>query len=108
MYFNNHLLLHAGKSVDLWGPLFCYSAFSFEGANGKLVDLVHGTKGVLNQIADKYTKCKVLPKVVSMYGVGENTNRFCEDLMTYQTSKVAHNCHGVTVLGALNSFALEE
>lgn len=108
MYFNVHLLLHLGKSVTMWGPLFCYSAFASEGANGKLVNLVKGTRGVLNQIAEKYSKCKTLPKVVSMYRVDETVLNYCQDIMTYQPSQIAYKFDSVTVLGSLKLFPLVE
>lgn len=108
IYFNVHLLLHLGKCVKLWGPLYCYSAFSFESANGKLVNLVKGTRGVLNQIAEKYSKCKALPKVVSMYHTGERFLNYCQDIMTYQSSQIAFKFDSVTVLGSLKSYPLDE
>ncbi|KAK3925612.1 Bifunctional protein Aas [Frankliniella fusca] len=98
-FFNVHLLLHLGKCVNLWGPLFCYSAFPFEHANGELVKLVKGVRGVSHQIADKYTKCKMIPKLLSMYNVRDRVLQYCEQLLCYRSCAVATKCDGVTLLG---------
>ena len=50
MTFNVHLLSHLAKSVRLWGPLWANSAFVFENANGNLLKLVQGTKGIPRQV----------------------------------------------------------
>lgn len=46
MTYNVHILLHLSDSVRNWGPLWCYSAYSFEGCNGFLLKLYHGTQSV--------------------------------------------------------------
>lgn len=58
MTINVHLLLHLGKTVSLWGPLWVYSAFAFELGNGALLKLVKGTRGVSSQIIQKYLQQK--------------------------------------------------
>ncbi|XP_051176780.1 uncharacterized protein LOC127291625 isoform X1 [Leptopilina boulardi] len=50
MTFNVHLLLHLAKTVYYWGPLWAFSAFAFESGNGKLLKVIHASKGVHHQI----------------------------------------------------------
>lgn len=98
-YFNCHLLLHLGKCVNLFGPLYCFSAFSFESANGSLVKLVKGSRGVLSQIANKYTRAKLLPYITDLYTISENTKKYCSDLLYYRSSRQVCRDGHITVLG---------
>ena len=100
VFFNVHLLLHLGKCVFMSGPIFCFSAFSSESANGRLVQLVKGSRGVLSQIAAKYSKCKMIPQLLKMYHVGESTLSFCDDLLCYRSTQSARTFETVTVLGS--------
>ena len=51
--FNMHLLLHAGDCVRKWGPLWAYSLFQFEHANGLMTRMFNGTTKVCMQIMNK-------------------------------------------------------
>ena len=44
------MLLHFADAVCNIGPLHVHSAFPFEGMNGWLGDLYHGTKDPQNQV----------------------------------------------------------
>ena len=44
------MLLHFADAVRNIGPLYVHSAFPFEGMNGWLGDLYHGTKLPQNQV----------------------------------------------------------
>ena len=46
MNYNVHQLLHLTKTVTDWGPLSCYSSYTFEGFNMVLLKLFHGTQAV--------------------------------------------------------------
>jgi len=48
--FTIHAHLHLVDQVRLHGPLQCHSAFFFEGALSNIKNLLHGSKGFLNQI----------------------------------------------------------
>jgi hypothetical protein len=48
--YNMHLLTHAPDCVRRWGPLWGYSLFQFEHANGIIGGLFKGTRGVAMQI----------------------------------------------------------
>lgn len=64
MTYNVHILLHLSDSVRNWGPLWCYSAYSFEGCNGFLLKLYHGTQSVPLQIVTSF----LLLKQVESFG----------------------------------------
>lgn len=48
-----HAHLHLPNQVRLHGPLHCHSQFFFEGALFNLKNLLHGTKGFINQISNQ-------------------------------------------------------
>ena len=50
MSANVHLLLHLPNTVHQLGPLWVYSCFYFEGENGTLKSLVHGTQHTEKQV----------------------------------------------------------
>lgn len=53
MSINVHLLLHLPDAVKELGPLWVYSCFHFEGQNGILKNLIHGTQKVDIQLIIK-------------------------------------------------------
>ncbi|XP_065905471.1 uncharacterized protein [Dysidea avara] len=61
MTANVHLLLHLPDTVRQLGPLWAYSCFSFEGQNGILKNLVHGTQQVDKQIISTFSYIQNLP-----------------------------------------------
>ena len=60
---NIHSLLHLPEVVRDLGPLHCYSLFGFEGLNGNLLKLVHGTQQAQMQIVNAVS---VLQKLSEM------------------------------------------
>ncbi|KYQ53908.1 hypothetical protein ALC60_07166 [Trachymyrmex zeteki] len=77
MTFNVHLLLHLDRTVLMFGPLWCYSAFSWESGNGFLLKFVKGTRGVLTQIARKYTYLQSLSRLLGQYNIADSTINYC-------------------------------
>jgi len=65
--FNVHLLTHLVPSVRQWGPLWSYSAFFFEDANGKLLIFFHGTRGVAHQIFRSFIGGTHLQRLINLY-----------------------------------------
>ncbi|KAK8771446.1 hypothetical protein V5799_025310 [Amblyomma americanum] len=51
MTYNMYQLLHIGKSVQLWGPLWAHSAFLFEAGNGTLKEAVKAANGIPHQVS---------------------------------------------------------
>ncbi|XP_067214623.1 uncharacterized protein [Linepithema humile] len=99
MTYNVHLLLHLGKTVLMFGPLWCYSAFSWESGNGFLVKLVKGTRGVLTQIARKYTYLQSLSRLLCKYNVSDSTINYCSTIFNYHLQKHVTKLVNVTLLG---------
>ena len=48
---NVHLLQHMAHYVKLYGPLWTHSCFPFEGYNGRLLKMYHGTQYVSLQVS---------------------------------------------------------
>lgn len=61
MTLNLHLLLHLPGNVRNLGPLWAYSCFPFEDANGYLLKLVKGTQSVESQIIDSVSVTHGMP-----------------------------------------------
>lgn len=87
MTSNVHLLTHLAKSVKLLGPLWAHSAFVFEGANGSLLKLVHGTKDVPKQIVGKFLLHKSFPYFASKHRVSDRVFGFCSQMTEYSKVK---------------------
>lgn len=60
---NVHSLLHLPELVRDLGPLYCYSLFGFEGLNGNLLKLVHGTQQAQMQIVNSVSVMQKLPEM---------------------------------------------
>lgn len=63
MTFNVHALTHLLDTVEIWGPLWNYSAFGFEYMNGRLVRPVNGTRYAHCQIVEKFSYLSCPPRV---------------------------------------------
>lgn len=105
MTYNAHLLLHMADSVRNWGPLWNFSAFSFESMNGRLLRYVQGTRYVGQQISHKYLISKILSRLPTQtspdifdvlftdYSKGYKTHKFVQrrDVMLYGRESVDGN-----------------
>ena len=65
-----HLLLHLPDSVKSLGPLWAHSSFPFEGMNGWLSELYHGTRDPQKQVYQQ-AAC-----VIEMHARAETNVRF--------------------------------
>lgn len=69
MTYNVHQLLHLAQSVADWGLLWAHSGYCFENGNGKIVQKIHGAKGVIHQICRSIAMSQselILKKYVSL------------------------------------------
>ena len=57
------MLLHLLDSVRNLGPLWAHSAFPFEGMNGWLSDLYHGTKVPQKQVYIMYVSTYIVTHI---------------------------------------------
>lgn len=48
---NVHLLSHVAECVYNWGPLWCYSCFSFESMNREVKLMFHGSQDMTKQVS---------------------------------------------------------
>jgi hypothetical protein len=107
--FNMHLLLHFPQCVRNWGPVWAYSLFQFEDANGRLTQKISGTRQVGMQIAKKIcvqekvlaisSSCVENPQVASLL------NSLLENKKFYKNS---FKCQNVTLLGARKLYHLND
>ena len=58
---NTHQIIHFPDNVRDMGPLWCFSCFPFENANGDLLQLYNGTQFVDRQILDALSIMQRLP-----------------------------------------------
>jgi hypothetical protein len=90
--YNVHLLTHLAGSVEQWGPLWAYSAFQFEDANGKLLGFFHGTRGVLSQIFKSYIGADYLKSLANRYVTNSTVyDTFCSFINTTALCKNVNN-----------------
>ena len=64
MTSNIHLLRHFKQAVMESGPLCLTSCFKYEDLNGKLADLIHGTRQAIMQIGTRFELLRDLPLLV--------------------------------------------
>lgn len=98
MTYNVHQLLHIGKSVRHWGPLWSHSAFPFEAGNGTLKQAVKAANGIPHQV------CRVLQlEGVVQECLKQATNacaiQYCAALDTAETQKSVRISTGVRFFG---------
>ena len=109
MVFNVHLLSHLVQCVRFWGPLWAYSAFCFETANGNLKRLVKGTKGVAPQICRRYATQRFMPKILQPYDIQDRVEVFCNNLlMTTRRSQVATRVAEIVLLDSCVHVPLDD
>jgi hypothetical protein len=90
MVYNVHITSHLAQVVAQMGPLWSYSAFPFESANGRRVKMAMGTRGVATQISRKYLMSKSACKLIqNNYKVSEEVLDFCCKVVGYKYLKNA-------------------
>lgn len=102
MTYNVHILLHLSDSVRNWGPLWCYSAYSFEGCNGFLLKLYNGTQSVPLQIVKSFLLLKqveCIGKIVMINAHPRVKQLFDTVLDGYSTTKHARRVNGTVLFG---------
>jgi hypothetical protein len=98
--FNMHLLTHFPQCVRNWGPVWGYSLFQFEDANGRMTKNICGTREVGMQIAKKVCiKEKVLATSSSCMKNPEAAALLTSMLENKTYYKNAVKCYNVTFVG---------
>jgi hypothetical protein len=98
--FNMHLLTHFPQCVRNWGPVWGYSLFQFEDANGRMTKNICRTREVGMQIAKKVCiKEKVLATSSSCMKNQEAAVLLTSMLENKTYYKNAVKCYNVTFVG---------
>lgn len=83
---NVHSLLHLPQTVRELGPLWSVSCFSFEGANGELLQLFHGTQSIDLQIVNAVHVFQMLPMMSQTISKQSIAYEFIKKLTKVQDS----------------------
>lgn len=107
MTCNVHQLLHLPKLVWDMGPMWCYSCFPFENANGVLLKLYHGTQHVDVQIAQTVCVMQCLPNMKTKYLHSDTPEMdFFNSLKGLCTRNDKHLEYNTYVIGSSNNTKL--
>ena len=104
MSANVHLLLHLPNTVRQLGPLWVYSCFYFEGQNGILKSLVHGTQHIEKQVISSFSYFKNLSVAVDKFFSEHSNLDF--DVLKHLHSNYRHKIPANSKLIASNVYAL--
>lgn len=88
--YNVHQLLHMCKSIYNWGPLWTHSTFPFESANHQLLTAIHGSKGVILQIAryENIVRCTQILEQKIYSDCPKSVIEYCDNVRTPLTKKI--------------------
>jgi hypothetical protein len=108
--FNMHLLLHFVQCVRDFGPLWAYSLFQYENANGELTKLFSGTRQVGMQIVKKVCVMEKLRSASASCMRSKDKAQFLESMIDkkkfYKHSVKCNN--RVTLVGPRKNYTLSE
>jgi len=76
MSSNIHLLLHLPLTVRLLGPLCIISCFKFEDLNGRVLNLIHGTRHAGLQVCSNLSALTDMPLIIHNLE-NESVKKFC-------------------------------
>ena len=99
--FNVHQLLHLHESVLNWGPIWGYSTYAFEGCNGTLLQLFHGTQHIPIQITNKFIMLRGLMNCTEVLSQASKKARefFYRQLAGFSHVQTYEKSAGVSFLG---------
>jgi hypothetical protein len=107
MSHNLHMCLHLDLLVKNLGPLWAVSCFQFEDMNGRLKNLVHGTRHVGLQIYSKLSIITDLPLMINKLREGP-AKEFCENLRRKYRLKIVECISvGVYCVGLFSAVDVE-
>lgn len=109
MTCNIHQLLHLSRMVYDMGPLWAYSCFPFENANGVLMKLYHGTQCIDQQIAKTVSIMQYIP-YLEIKHIKDDTPEmdFIRELKGIPKRNDKHLQEDVYVVGATNRKRLQQ
>ncbi|KAF7996964.1 hypothetical protein HCN44_005241 [Aphidius gifuensis] len=65
MSYNVHLMTHIADSVRNWGPLWCFSTFSFESWNGDIIKMISSPYHRDHQIVARFLLKKIVTHAIN-------------------------------------------
>uniref|UniRef100_A0ABD2XQK4 Uncharacterized protein n=1 Tax=Trichogramma kaykai TaxID=54128 RepID=A0ABD2XQK4_9HYME len=93
MTYNVHLLLHIGRSVLNWGPVWANSTFSFESANKYTLQAIKCARGANHQIV-RYVSLNhsllILEDAITK-GTTDELIKYCKNLFTAEVKHYFRN-----------------
>ena len=108
--YNVHMLLHLPDCVRHLGPLWGTSCFWFEGYNGDLTKLFHGTQNVDIQITHAVCIHQKIPELTPLLPVGSAAKCFYKHLVEGRPLPTCREevAEKVYAIGSLERFDLDE
>ena len=108
--YNVHMLLHLPDCVRNLGPLWGTSCFWFEGYNGELTKLFHGTQNVDFQITHAVCIHQKIPELLPLLPAGSAAKSFYKHLVEGHAlsscrEKIAEKMYAI---GSLKRFDMNE
>lgn len=101
MTFNMHMVLHLAEAVIQGGPLWCYSTFPFENGIFRIKQHISSPANVMQQIAVKHLKRKILKSNIEHNSRTPECQEFCENLWEQKSLKRCITTdNGLTLIGA--------
>ncbi|XP_033748473.1 uncharacterized protein LOC117333331 [Pecten maximus] len=105
---NFHLLLHLTDNVRQLGPIWGYSCFPFEDANGFLMNLVKGTQSVHCQLVDSMAIMHGLPYLKKNCVVtGSKADHFLDRINWNGSRKTTELVKNIYALGRIIELSTE-
>ncbi|KAL7300261.1 hypothetical protein TKK_0006897 [Trichogramma kaykai] len=92
MKFNVHLLTHIPDFVELYGSLWAWSAFPFEGFNGVIKKLFHGTQYIPDQIIKSYGRLRIIKNASHIFSDPNCSEKNSNLFIKLMNQCNAHNC----------------
>ena len=106
--YNVQMLLHLPYCVECLGPLWCTSCFWFEGCNGDLTKLFHGTQNVDIQITHAVCTRQKIPELIPLLPGGSLAKAYFKHLAQGRAlpncrERIADKIHAI---GCMRKFCL--
>lgn len=87
-----HQLLHMPNQVREYGPMWLYSAFTFENENNHLLSLIRNWKDVLAQISKRINLEISLNNALSKEDINKSVKEYCVSLRRKKESANLNHC----------------
>ncbi|KAK3919201.1 Xin actin-binding repeat-containing protein 2 [Frankliniella fusca] len=107
MTYNVHILSHLAESVAKWGPVWAVSSYAFESGNGDLKEIIHGQRGIPNQIQRFLSETQAL-KILRNHFRSPRTEDFIESIEPKPKVQKMRRVGDTVLLGSPSPFFASE